>query len=301
MSVLFTDSDCELWHDQLDSLNIKNIEMPYTIDDQEYFYDLGKTTDFKDFFDKLRKGKNSITSALNSENYKDIFEPFFASGQDVLYICFSHEMSGTFNQLRTAIKELKEKYPDRKFTMFNTKAISYPAGMTVVEAARLKNQGLSDEEIVEQLKEFTKHVSCYFIVDNLMHLKRGGRLGATAAIAGTLLSLKPVLTFDEKGALKVISKIIGRKAATNMLINKIVTNALADENHDVYILDADCRQETEQMKKAIQAKRPDLNVHLQTIGPVIGSHCGPNMIAIVYKAKERVIPLSDVENCVEVL
>lgn len=301
MSVLFTDSDCELWHDQLDSLKIKNIEMPYTIDGQEYFYDLGKTTDFKDFFDKLRKGKNSITSALNSENYKDIFEPIFASGEDVLYISFSHEMSGTFNQLRSAIVELKVKYPDRKFTMFNTKLISYPAGMVVVEASRLKSQGLSDEEIVTKLKEFVKQVCCYFIVDNLMHLKRGGRLGTTAAIAGTLLSLKPVLTFDEKGSLKVISKIIGRKAATNMLINKVVGNALPDENHEVYILDADCRQETEQMKKVILAKRPDLSVKLQTIGPVIGSHCGPNLIAIVYKAKQRVIPIDDIDSCVEVL
>lgn len=301
MSVLFTDSDCELWYDQLDSLNIKNIEMPYTIDDKEYFYDLGKTTDFKEFYDKLRKGKNSITSALNSENYKDIIEPVFASGEDILYICFSHEMSGTFNQLRSAVKELKEKYPERKLTMFNTKAISFPAGMQVVEASRLKKQGLSDEEIVEKLKDFTNHVACYFIVDNLMHLKRGGRLSTTAAIAGTLLSLKPVLTFDGNGALKVINKVIGRKTATNMLTNKIITGAIADENHEVYILDADCRQETEQMKNAILAKRPDLNVKLQTIGPVIGSHCGPNLIAIVYKAKQRVIPVDNVETSVEVL
>lgn len=301
MSVLFTDSDCELWYDQLDSLNIKNIEMPYTIDDKEYFYDLGKTTDFKEFFGKLRKGKNSITSALNSENYKDIFEPIFKSGEDVLYISFSHAMSGTFNQLRTAIKELKEKYPERKFTMFNTKAISYPAGMHAVEAVRLKALGLSDEEIIEKLKEFTNQVGCYFIVDNLMHLKRGGRLSATAAIAGTILSLKPVLTFDENGALKVINKVMGRKTATNMLINKILTQAVADENHEVYILDADCRAETEQMKKTVLSKRPELKVHLQTIGPVIGSHCGPNLIAVVYKAKNRVIPIADIENSVEVL
>lgn len=301
MSVLFTDSDCELWHDQLESLNIRNIEMPYTIDNNEYFYDLGKTTDFKDFFNKLRKGKNSTTSALNAENYKDIFEPIFASGEDILYISFSHAMSGTFNQLRTAVKELKEKYPKRKLTMFNTNAISFPAGMQAVEAARLKQNGLTDEEIVEKMKDFTNHVGCYFIVDNLMHLKRGGRLSTTAAIAGTLLSLKPVLTFDENGALKVISKIIGRKAATNFLINKVVSDAVIDENHEVYILDADCRAETEQMKKVINAKRPELDVKLQTIGPVIGSHCGPNLIAVVYKAKQRVIPVGDVNKAVEVL
>lgn len=300
MSVLFTDSDCELWYDQLESLNIRNIEMPYTIDGQEHFYDLGKTTDFKDFFNKLRKGKQSTTSALNSENYKEIFEPIFQSGEDILYISFSHAMSGTFNQLRATVSELKEKYPERKFRMFNTNSISCPAGIQAIEAAKLKQQGLDDEQIIEKLKDFTNKVGCYFIVDNLMHLKRGGRLSTTAAIAGTILSLKPVLTFDEKGALKVVNKIIGRKAATNFLINKIINDSTNDSDHEVYILDADCRAETEQMKKVIQNKRPNLNIRLQTIGPVIGSHCGPNLIAVVYLAKNRPINVADVESAVEV-
>ena len=301
MSVLFTDSDCELWYDQLEKYNVKNIEMPYTIDDKEYFYDLGKTTDFKDFFNRLRKGSIAITSALNSENYKEIFEPVFASGEDVLYVSFSHAMSGTFNQLRVAIKELKEKYPERKLTLFNTKSISYPAGMQAVEAAKMKLNGASDEEIVEFLKDFTNHTNCYFIVDNLMHLKRGGRLSAMSAIAGTLLNIKPVLTFDENGALKVVNKIMGRKAAMNFLANTIIENAIDPEKYEAIVLDADAREEAEQVAKMIKDKRPELTVRNQTIGPVIGAHCGPGLLGIAYIAKERIIPIANVEDSVEVL
>ena len=300
MSVLFTDSDCELWYDELEKLNVKNIDMPFTIDDKEYMYDLGKTTDFEGFYQKLRKGKNGTTSALNIENYKDIFEPVFAAGEDILYISFSHAMSGTFNQLRIAVRELKEKYPERKFTMFNTNCISAPSALHVKEAARLKAEGKSDEKIVEHLKKFTTQVNCYFVVDSLMHLKRGGRLSATAAVAGSILSIKPMLTFDENGSLKVFSKVIGRKNAINSLTNKIINEAVDDEKYEVYILDADCRPETEQMLKTIKEKRPNLNVKLQTIGPVIGCHCGPDLIAIAYVGKERAIAIKDVDKAVEV-
>ena len=301
MSVLFTDSDCELWYDQLEKYNVKNIEMPYTIDDKEYFYDLGKTTDFKDFFNRLRKGSIAITSALNSENYKEIFEPVFASGEDVLYVSFSHAMSGTFNQLRVAVRELKEKYPERKLTLFNTKSISYPAGMQAIEAAKMKLNGASDEEIVEFLKDFTNHTNCYFIVDNLMHLKRGGRLSAMSAIAGTLLNIKPVLTFDENGALKVVNKIMGRKAAMNFLANTVIENAIEADKYEVVVLDADAREEAEQVTKMIKDKRPELSVRNQTIGPVIGAHCGPGLLAVSYVAKQRIIPIANVEDSVEVL
>ena len=300
MSVLFTDSDCELWYDELEKLNVKNIDMPFTIDDKEYMYDLGKTTDFEGFYQKLRKGKNGTTSALNIENYKDIFEPVFAAGEDILYISFSHAMSGTFNQLRIAVRELKEKYPERKFTMFNTNCISAPSALHVKEAARLKAEGKSDEKIVEHLKKFTTQVNCYFVVDSLMHLKRGGRLSATAAVAGSILSIKPMLTFDENGSLKVFSKVIGRKSAINSLTNKIINEAVDDEKYEVYILDADCRPETEQMLKTVKEKRPNLNVKLQTIGPVIGCHCGPAVIAIAYVGKERAIAIKDVDKAVEV-
>lgn len=301
MSVLLTDSDCELWFDELEPLNIKNIEMPYILDGNEYMYDLGKTTDFKDFYNKLRKGVSSTTSALNIEQYKNFLTPIFESGEDVLYISFSHAMSGTFDQLRIAMKELKEKFPNRKLTLFNTNAISVPSGIQVKAAAKLKENGATDEEIISFLKEFTNNIACYFVVNNLMHLKRGGRLSATAAIAGSILNLKPILSFDSKGSLKVVNKIIGRKAALNYLTKKVIEDAIDEEKYDAYIIDADCRNETEEMAKKIKTSRPNLNVKLQTIGPVIGSHCGPDVVGVVFVAKNRVVELEKNISNVEVL
>lgn len=293
-----TDSDCDLWYNQLDELNIQNIQMPYSVEDTVYFYDLGKTTDFKTFYNNLRKEKRAATSSLNAEEYKDIIEPIFKNGEDILYICFSHEMSGTFNQLRTAVKELKETYPDRKLTMFNTKAISVPAGIQAIEAAKLKQKGASDEDIVKFLKDFANRVGCYFAVDNLMHLKRGGRLSSTAAFAGTLLNIKPVLTFDEKGSLKVINKLMGRKKIINFLAQEAIDNA--DMLYDIYVLDADCREDGEIIKNIIMQKHPKANIINQTVGPIVGVHCGPGVLAVIYVTKQRVITLANNDN-VEVL
>ncbi len=300
MSVFFTDSNCELWYDQLEKLDVKCIEMPYIINNEEKFYDLGKTTNFKEFYNNLRQGEKSLTSALNAENYKDIFEPIFKNGDDILYVSFSHAMSGTFNQLRDAINQLKEKYPNRKFTMFNTNAISVPASLQVVEAAKLKLNGATDKEIIDFLKEFTNKVCCYFIVDSLMYLKRSGRLSTSAAIAGSIVNLKPVLTFDSKGSLKVFSKTIGRKAAISFLNKKILGDVVDATKYDVYIYDADCRFETKNMAKDLKLKNPQLNIKLQTIGPVIGSHCGPNVIAVAYVAKQKPNLITNIDDCVEI-
>ena len=156
MSVLLCDSNCELWHTRLKELGVDFISMPYTLEDKEYFYDLGEATDFKVFYDTVRQGKTPITSGLNPENYKDIIGNYFARGEDVFYISFSHAMSGTFNQLNVALNELAEIYPDRKCTIFNTNSISLGAGIQVENAAMLKQQGASDEEILAFLQKINK-------------------------------------------------------------------------------------------------------------------------------------------------
>lgn len=291
MSVLICDSNCELWYTRAKELGLDYIGMPYTIDGQEYYYDLGEKTDFKDFYDRVRKGSVPITSALNPENYKEILEPYFAKGEDILYISFSHAMSGTFNQLNTALKELHEKYPDRKCTVFDTNSISLGAGIQVEQAAMLKQKGASDEEIINYLKDFTNKVAVYFVVDDLMHLKRGGRLSAAAAFAGTLLGLKPMLTFNAKGGLDVIAKISGKKKAIRTMADKVV-NELADTDKPVYLVDADCPADADLLEQMIKEKRPEAKIVRQVVGPVIGTHCGPGTMGVIFAAEKRPIPLA---------
>ncbi len=290
MSVLLCDSNCELWYTRVKELGLDYISMPYCYGGGEYGYDLGENTDFKKFYDAVRGGTVPKTMALNPENYKEILTPYFKAGEDVLYISFSHAMSGTFAQLDAALKELKKEFPERKCTVFNTNSICLGAGIQVETAAELKQKGASDEEIIAFLKEFTNRVAVYFVVDDLMHLKRGGRLSAGAAVAGTLLSIKPMLTVNEEGGLNVIEKVTGRKKAVRALADKVI-KGLTGTEYSVYILDADCKEDGDKLAELIKAERSDAKIVRQTIGPVIGTHCGPGTLGVIFIADERHVKL----------
>ena len=290
MSVLICDSNGELWHTRVKELGLDYISMPYFVDGQEYDYDLGENTDFRKFYDLVRSGKIPTTQALNPEDYKRILTPYFEKGEDVLYVSFSHKLSGTFQFLDLALKELKETYPDRKCTVFDTNSISLGAGIQMEEAAKLKQKGASDEEILAFLKEFTNRVCVYFTVDDLMHLKRGGRCSGIAAVAGTILGLKPLLSMGADGGLTVLGKISGRKKAIRTLAEKVAAE-LADEECSVYVVDADCPAEGDWLRDLILEKRPNAKVVRQIVGPVIGSHCGPGTLGVIFVGEKRPIPL----------
>lgn len=290
MSTMIFDSNGELWHTRAEELGLDYISMPYYIDGQEYFYDLGKATDFRKFYDLVRAGNIPKTQALNPEDYKKFLTPYFERGEDILYISFSHRLSGTFQSLELALRELKESYPDRRCTVFDTNSISLGAGIQVEEAAKLRAKGASDEEILDFLGTFTDRVCVYFVVDDLMHLKRGGRCSGLAAVAGTVLGLKPMLSVGADGGLTVLSKIAGRKKAIRTLAEK-VAEELTDESCSVYVVDADCPEEGDRLRDLILEKRPNAHVVRQIVGPVIGSHCGPGTLGVIFVGDHRPVPL----------
>lgn len=292
MSVLIIDADGELWYTRQEELNVDYIKMPFSYGGKEYYYDLGKETDFRSFYNAVRGGEIPKTMALNPDDYIRIIEPYYQKGEDVLYVSFSHAMSGTFDHLNTALNELSSKYPERKCQVFDTKGISLGAGLLMEYAAELKNKGSSDEEIISALTELRKRVSVYFVVDDLMHLKRGGRLSGAAAFAGTLLSLKPVLTHDEHGGLKVFEKITGKKKALRKMADRVIAELTGTE-FPVYVVDADCPAEGDSLRDMILEKRPEAKIVRQIVGPVIGAHCGPGTVGVIFVADKRPIPLED--------
>jgi DegV family protein with EDD domain len=287
MSAVFFDTDCELWYTQADELGVNVIGMPYTIDDQETFYDFGRNTDFKAFFDKMRKGSMPITSALNPQQYIEIFEPFFARGEEIFYISFSHRLSGTFGHLETALKQLNSQYPGVKFTRFDTLSISVGAGYQVYFGVKYLQAGHTVEETVEFLQSFTKHVCCEFMVDDLHHLHRGGRLSAASAVLGTIMGIKPFLRVTDEGTLEVFTKAKGEKKALSTFMETLAAKGDSLDQYPICLVDADNPEFAAKLEERIHAEYPDTELWHYSIGPVIGTHCGPGTIGLIFHSKQR--------------
>ena len=289
MSVFFTDSNSELWYTEVKKLGIEYISMPYTLNGEEYGYDLGETHDFKWFFDNIRKGNLPITSALNPQNYIDIFEPILKAGEDILYVHFSRQMSATFNFMEQAIAELKEKYPERSIKYVDTKSISMGAGLIAYEAAVMHKRGATDDEVIEFVEKFRDEATIYFTVDDLMHLKRGGRLSATSAVFGSLLGIKPIIAVNDDGKLDTVTKVSGRKKSLMTLIDKMKELGENIADYPIGILHADDEEAAKFLEEKVrELAGPEARIWIQQVGPTVGTHCGPGTAGVVFHAKKRI-------------
>lgn len=282
MSVFFTDTDCEMYYTDAESLGMHVIGMPYTIKGQEYVYDFGKKIDIKKFYADMRAGEIVTTSALNSQDYINYFEPVMAAGEDILYVHFSSKLSGTFDYMQTAINILKEKYPERKVTVFDTKNISLGAGIQAIEACKLHNNGASDEEVIKFLQEFTKKVGVYFYVDSLQYLKRGGRISSVSAAVGSLLNIKPILTVTDEGKLEKIAAVKGTKKALDYLYDRFMKKYNNDDKYELFIIDADNKEVGDEFAERIRNSGKNVAIRRIFVGPVIGAHAGPGTIGLIF-------------------
>ncbi|MDR3186584.1 MAG: DegV family protein [Christensenellaceae bacterium] len=288
MTAFFFDTNSELLWTKAKELNLTNIiKMPYTVCGIEYFYDLGESYDAKWFFDLVRQGNMPITSALNPEDYKTYFEPFFKNGEDIFYLSFSAEMSATFKYMDLAVEELSKTYPNVKFIRYDSKAISMAAGLQVYAAAKAFNEGKSIDEIIELLNELAPRVNAYIVVDDLQHLKRGGRLsGAQAFIAG-ILKIKPIVKLVVNGTLAVKEKVPGLNKALLSIATETITKVKDLDKYPIVVLDADAKNEGDRLLNMLKEALPNAEIWRQSVGPVIGAHCGPGTVAIVFVGSER--------------
>ena len=285
MSVFFTDTDCEMYYTDAEELGMHVIGMPYTIKNKEYVYDYGKNIDIKQFYEDMRAGEIATTSALNSQDYIDYFEPIFAAGEDILYVHFSSELSATFDHMQTALDILKEKYPERKVTTFDTGNICVGAGIQAIEACKLHNAGASDEEVIEFLKEFKERVAIYFYVDSLQYLKRGGRISAASAVVGTMLNIKPILSVTQKGKLEKLTTVKGKNKAIDYMLDKFIAEYNNNPKYEVFVLDADNKEIADKFAEKVRNTGKDVSLRRFSIGPVIGAHSGPGTVGIIFIKK----------------
>ena len=287
MYQLFCDSNCELWHTTVKDLGINLIRMPYLLNDEEYFYDMGENTDLKAFFDAMRAGATPKTSALNEYAYTEYFEPILARGEDIYYITFSHQMSGTFNSMKAAIAALKEKYPDREIRYKDSKLISLGSGFVTYYGALKYKEGATMDELDEYLDELIPATATYFVVDDLTYLYRGGRVSGVSKVLGNMLGIKPILHFNDEGKILNIDKVKGKKKALSQLLEYLRTKGNDLKNYKIFVMHADCESEAQLFVKQVQDNFPESEIVMQMIGPVIGSHCGPGTIGLIFHAKEK--------------
>ncbi len=286
--VFMTDSDSDLPFSYVDELDISMVYMPYIVDGKEYMDDLGRAGGQKDYFDRMRAGAAPTTSLLPMGVYLDIFEPILAQGKDILFIAFSSQLSGTQTNARNAAEELLEKYPDRKILIVDTLSISVPQSILVLKAYELYRQGKPMEEVAQWVEDNKLRAQAWFTVDDLKYLRRGGRISAVAAVAGTLLDLKPIITENREGKLVSTDKVRGRKSALRLIADKAAENIDDPANCMPVIIHADAPEEAQRLEKLLRERIPDLpEIQTWYVGPVIGAHCGPGTVAVCYFGKER--------------
>lgn len=284
---IITDSCCDLPLEIIKDLNIKYMGIVCNFKGMEYIEDGGRTLSYKDFFTAVRNGEMPSTSQINSFVFYKEFERYVKSGEAILYIAFSSNMSGTYNNALIAKEEILKKYPDADISIVDSKAASSGLGLLVYRAAKMKNEGKSKEEIVEWLEGNKLRICHFFIVSDLEHLKNGGRISATSAKIGSILDIKPVLYVDDNGKLKIFDKARGMRKAIRILYNSFTSCLANDSFEDIFISHADNIDGANNLLNIICENNRPKNVLVTSMGLAIGSHTGADTICLFFIGDQR--------------
>ena len=241
----------------------------------------------KDMFNGLRAGESASTAAANPMDWADVIEPVLAGGEDALVLVFSSGLSTTYQSAVIAANELMEKYPDRKVNVVDTLCASLGQGLFVYYACKKRDEGLDLEALTAWCEEKKFNLCHWFTVDDLMYLKRGGRISAATALVGTMLQIKPILHMDDEGHLINVSKARGRKASIEAIAKKLGETGLPGENDTIFICHGDCMEDAQYLGKLAKEKYGVKNVFIYYVGAVIGSHSGPGTLSIFYLGQHR--------------
>ena len=284
---IITDSSCDLPREYVDDNNIEVISLVLNLNGQIIKDDLGKTLSYKDFYQKMRDGATPTTSQVNAHEFKEAFSKHIKNGDSIIYISISASLSGTFNSANIAKNNLLEEYPEAKIELVDSLSASVGQGLLVLKACEMRDNGASIEEIVEWIEENKRKVIHSILIDDLNHLKRGGRISGATATIGGLLNIKPSAYLDDEGKLAQGEKIKGKKKALRFLANEVKERAIDSENEVLYICHGDCQEEAESLRDIIEQEVKFKNVIINYIGNVIGAHTGPGALAVIFLGKNR--------------
>ena len=285
---LFSDSTNDLPASMADELNVTVIPLEFHVDGNNYVNYLdGRELSSKALYDALRAGKPSGTSMVTSHRYTEAFEPVLKSGESILYLAFSSGLSGSYDQAVQAAAELNEKYSPQKVVVIDTLCASLGQGLLVWYTAKKMEDGGSIDEVADYTRNLIPSLCHWVTVDDLNHLKRGGRVSGASAVVGTLLGIKPIIHVDDDGKLIPVDKVRGRRQSLEYLANKMNDTALDLTGQTVFISHGDSLEDATALSEIIKSKMGVSDFVIHEIGPVIGSHSGPGTIALFFLGEKR--------------
>ncbi len=282
---IITDSCCDLDNHSYEKLGLKVLPLAVNFRGQEC--DIREGEALKTVYDALRKGEAASTSAVNPNGWSQAIAQVLQAGQDALVLAFSSGLSTTYQSAVIAATELQEQYPQRKILVVDTLSASLGQGLLVYYTCKKRDEGLSLEETARWCEENKLHLCHWFTVDDLMYLKRGGRISSATALMGTMLSIKPVLHMDDAGHLVSVAKARGRKASIEALAAKLGQLGEGFDNSTVFISHGDCPEDARYLEQILRKNYGVEHVYTNYIGAVIGSHSGPGTLALFFLGKHR--------------
>ena len=284
--VIYTDSACDLDESILKDWGVLYEELTYTFTDSPRQY-TNYEIDPKEFYKMMRDGRIAKTSAINTATFVNSFSKVLEEGKDILYLGFSSGLSNTVNSAEKAAEELRVKYPENKIIVIDTLAASTGQGLLVYFAVEAKKRGADIEEAANEIREKVPHLAHWFTVDDLVYLKRGGRVSNVAAFVGGLLGIKPVLHVDDEGHLIPMSKVRGRKTSIKAIADKYTELAITPNEGTVFICQGDCIDDANYLAGLIKERHGVEVKIISYTGPVIGAHSGPGTLALFFLAKHK--------------
>lgn len=286
--VIMTDSCCDLTDQMARELELEVLPLTMHMDGQDYPNDLaGTAISNQEFYKRIRAGKLATTSAVNVGQFQDAMRRVLESGRDIVCVCFSSALSTTYQSAVIAAEDLRAEFPEAEIHVVDSLSASLGQGLLLYLAVEQKRKGLTAAELSKWVEDNRLTVCHWFTVDDLNFLKRGGRVSATTALLGTMLSIKPIMHTSDEGKLVPVGKARGRKAAIAALLDKIEALGIHPERQTMFICHADCEEDAKAVAQTIQDRFGTPTVHINYIGPVIGSHTGPNTMGIFFVGTQR--------------
>lgn len=282
---IITDNCCDFPAEMYEELNLSVVPLVVRFQNKELSH--YSENWLRKMYAGLRAGEEATTSAVNPQGWEAVIEPVLAAGQDALVLAFSSGLSTTYQSAVIAATELSEKYPDRKIRVIDTLCASLGQGLLVWYACQKRDAGMAYDELADWVESHKLNLCHWFTVDDLMFLKRGGRVSASTALVGTMLQIKPVMHMDDEGHLINVAKARGRKASIEALAKKLGETGLPGENDTVFICHGDCLEDAQMLAQIVKETYGVKNVFIYYTGAVIGSHSGPGTLALFFLGSKR--------------